>query len=107
MIAVKGGQASFSFAAEVPPKKGDHFLSYSDPAHSFTFSTNKVGPATITGNHVHFSGTAKLGKKGPTITFTVDAYDNSADGSSDQFFITASNGYSAGGSLTSGNIVIQ
>ena len=104
-ISVSGGQASFTFS-EQNGKPGHHFLSYSDPAHQFSFSTKKLSPVTVIGNHAHFTGTAKLGgKHGPTISFTVDVYDNGA--SNDQFFLSASNGYSAGGTLTSGNIFIH
>jgi hypothetical protein len=39
-------------------------------------------------------------------SFTVDAYDNGPNGAGDQFFVTISNGYSAGGALTSGDIDI-
>jgi hypothetical protein len=37
----------------------------------------------------------------------VSVTDNSSDGSTDTFSISLSNGYSAGGTLTSGNIQIQ
>ena len=104
-ISVSGGQATFDFS-EQNNKPHHHFLSYSDPAHQFSFSTKKLSPVTIIGNHAHFTGTAKLGgKHGPIITFTVDVYDNG--NSNDQFFIQASNGYSAGGTLTSGGIFIH
>ncbi len=45
-----------------------------------------------------------MGKHGK-ITFTVDVYDHGSSG--DQFFIATSNGYSRGGTLTSGNILIH
>ena len=80
-------------------------MSYSDPSANFSFRTNKLSLVTIIGNHAFFSGTAKLGKHGPTITFTVDVYDNGPSG--DTFSIMASNGYSAGGTLTSGGIAIH
>jgi len=48
-----------------------------------------------------------LDNGGGNVTFTVTAVDSSPDGTSDTFSITLSNGYSASGTLTSGNITIQ
>jgi hypothetical protein len=87
-------------------KKAHEDISYRDPINGITFSTKHVTSSSFIGNHVHFSGTAKLGKKRPTITFSVDVYDN-GPGTNDQFFINASNGYSAGGSLSSGSLAIH
>ena len=78
---------------------------YSDPANGFSFSTKKVNPVTIIGNHAQFSGTAKIGRQ--KLTFTVNATDNGNPGSADIFSINLSNGYSASGHLTSGNIWFQ
>jgi len=105
-ITVPGGMASFSFSRRLPVKKSHPSVTYSDPANGFSFNTRKLGPVTITGRHAHLSGTAKLGKKGPTINFTIDVADLSGDGSGDEFSINASNGYSASGVLTSGNIIV-
>jgi hypothetical protein len=98
--------ASFTFNLTLGAKKSKPSMSYSDPASSFAFNTKKLGPVTITGRHAHFTGTAKLGKKGGTISFTVDVMDLSVDGTADELSISASNGYSASGTLTSGNIVV-
>ena len=105
-IAVPGGEASFDFSAQTPLKSGPHFITYQDSVNNFSFSTNKITSVTFDGNHVTFSGTAKIGKK-KKISFTVNTYDNGPNGATDQFFISASNGYSAGGSLRSGQISIH
>lgn len=103
-IAVPGGQASFDFSGQTPLKSGPHFITYQDSANNFSFSTNKVKFITFNGNHVQFGGVIKIGKH--KYNFTVDAYDNGPNGLNDQFFINVSNGYSAGGFLTSGQISI-
>jgi hypothetical protein len=106
-FAVPGGQISFRFMEQRPVKKGHHQLHYLDPVSGFSIDTKNVAPASFNGNHAHFSGTGKSGKHKPAISFSVDVYDNSASGAGDQFFIRASNGYSAGGTLSSGNITIH
>lgn len=87
-------------------KRLHRFLQYQDPANHFSFDVKNLGPVTITGNHAQFSGRAKMSKHG-AVSFTVDAYDNGPTGANDQFFIHASNGYSAGGTLSSGDISIH
>jgi hypothetical protein len=105
-ITVLGGTASFRFSERLPAKKTHPFLAYSDPTNGFSFNTKKLGPVTITGRHAHFTGSAKLRKRTPAVTFTIEVADLSGDGTGDEFSIIASNGYSAGGTLTSGNIVV-
>ena len=104
-IAVPGGEASFDFSAQTPLTSGPHFINYQDPTNKFSFYTSKITSITFNGNHVQFSGTGKSHKR--KFTFTVDAYDNGPNGATDQFFISASNGYSAGGFLRSGQISIH
>ena len=70
-----------------------------------------LGPAKITslsinGNQAHFTGTVKLSRKS-TVSFTVDVIDNGTPGTFDSFSIQVSNGYSAGGTLSSGDISIR
>ena len=83
-------------------------LSYSDPAANLSFSTNKLSNLVISGNHVTFSGTAKIGRR-QTISFTVNLTDNGTPGTADTFSInvTGAASYSAGGTLTSGNIQLH
>ena len=104
-IAVSGGQASFNLSASHGKKnKIIGNFSYNDPAAGLNLNASKFSSFFITGNHAQVSGTAKMGKHGK-ITFTVDVYDNGPSG--DQFFLSTSSGYSAGGTLTSGNILIH
>jgi hypothetical protein len=107
------GQASFAIqgVGMVKGKKNKSKItgsfSYNDPAVPLTLSAGKVTSVTISGNHSSFSGTAKgSGKKGK-ISFTVNVTDNGLPGTSDTFSISLSNGYSASGNLTSGDISVH
>jgi hypothetical protein len=81
-----------------------NFFNYSDPAAGLNFKTTKIIGLTISGNHAQFSGTAKISRHG-SITFTVNVDD--FVGCPDQFSIQASNGYSAAGEVTNGEIAIH
>jgi hypothetical protein len=81
-------------------------FSYSDPSASLSLDTKKFSSLVITGNQAQFSGTAKVGKK-QKFSFTVNVTDNGNPGTADTFSISVSNGYSAAGTLTSGNIRFQ
>jgi hypothetical protein len=99
------GGASFSYS--VQRKKGSkETLTYSDPSSGISFSTKKITSLVFVGNEVTFSGSVKLGRKGPTVSFTVNAFDNGV-GSSDAFSIMLSNGYSNSGTLSSGMLFIH
>jgi hypothetical protein len=86
-------------------------FSYSDPAVPLNFSAKKITSLTITGNQASFGGTAKIPKtsvaRAQNITFTVSATDNGVPGTNDTFSISVSNGYSAIGNLTSGDILVH
>jgi hypothetical protein len=58
----------------------------------------------ITGNHVQFSGTAKISQH-TTVNFTVDVDD--FQNCPDAFTIRVSNGYMASGLVNSGDISIH
>jgi hypothetical protein len=109
-IAASGGQASFRLDAQRQKQKNKFKLkgsfSYSDPAAGISFSNGKLSSLTITGNHATVRGTAKLGRRN-NVSFTVDVTDNGTPGILDTFSVSLSNGYSAGGNLTSGNITIH
>ena len=91
---------------ELKKRKKLSFLSYTDSVHNFSFLTFKIDVLVIRGNHATFAGTIKLGNH-QTITFAVDVTDNGTPGTRDTFAITASNGYSASGTLTGGNIMLH
>jgi hypothetical protein len=81
-------------------------FSYSDSSAGLTLTAAKFSSLTITGNNAQFTGTAKVGKK-QKVSFTVNVMDNGDPGTADTFSISVSNGYSAAGPLTSGNIRLQ
>ena len=106
-IATSGGHGDFSMnVSRLNAGKTKGSFSYSDSSAQLFISTTKLSNLVITGNHATFSGTAKAGKK-QKLNFTVDVTDNGDPGSADTFSITVNNGYSAAGTLTSGNIKFQ
>ena len=105
------GQATFEINVRNDNKKGKTVgnFSYIDPAAGLSIVTSKISSLVITGNHAQFSGTAKQqggGKHKQKFSFTVNVTDN-GPGPSDTFSITVSNGYSASGNLTGGDIIVQ
>ena len=108
-IAVSGGQANFSFHVQPPGRKAPNFFSYSDPAAGVQLSApkKKINSLNINGNHAQFSGSVKLGSRRGTVSFTVNVDDFGNCPDPDHFSIQLSNGYSASGNLTSGDITIH
>jgi hypothetical protein len=105
-----GGQASFDLGVALQKTKKKTKLigsvMYNDPATPFSISSSKITSLTFSGNSAHITGTAKLSKKNQ-LSFTVDVIDNGSPGTNDFFSIQVSNGYSASGNLTSGDISIH
>lgn len=98
-------QAQCNFLAVLSAGRSRGNLTYHDEGAAIFISKAKVRSVTFTSNSADFSGTADFGG-GNRVTFDVSVTDNGA-GSSDTFFITLSNGYSAGGNLTEGDIEIR
>ena len=71
---------------------------YSDPVAGIGFGNRKLQRLTISGNHAHFTGTVRIARR--MRTFVVDV-----DDCPDTFTIRITNGYSAGGSLTTGDVI--
>ena len=80
-------------------------FSYDDPATPISFRSMKITSLSFNNNQAHFTGTAKIGRQ--KVTFSVDVTDNGTPGTNDFFSLHVSNGYSASGFLTSGNISVQ
>jgi hypothetical protein len=102
----QGDQASFNFHASQSGDRPSGSLSFSDPAAAISITKAKIRTLTFNGNSADLGGNARLGD-GTRVTYSVSVTDNSSDGSSDTFSISLSNGYSAGGTLTSGDITVQ
>ena len=80
-------------------------FTYSDPASHVSINSSSIATLTFNGNHAHFTG-PKVVRSG-TLSFTVDVTDNGVPGTNDIFSVHLSNGYSASGNLTSGDIQIH
>ena len=102
----QGDQATFNFHASQSGDRPAGSLSFSDPAAEISMTKAKIRTLTFSGNSAELGGTARLGD-GTRVTYRVSVTDNSSDRRLDTFSITLSNGYSAGGTLTSGDIRIQ
>ena len=104
-ITGQGDTARFVFRANLGRNRPSGSLSFSDPAAGIAISRARVRTLTFGGNSADLSGTARM-DDGNRVTYSVSVTDN-GDGNTDTFSISLSNGYSAGGTLTSGDIRIQ
>jgi hypothetical protein len=94
----------------LPASKGEKTgitggLSYSDSALGIFLASTRVTTLTINGNSAHIVGTGKNNRK--NVNFTVDVTDNGYPGNNDFFSIQLSNGYSASGNLTTGDLSVH
>ena len=101
----QGDEATFQFRAKQSDDRPTGSLSFSDPAAGISITETKVRTLTFNANSADLGGTARLGD-GTRVTYSVTVTDNSSDGSTDTFFINLSSGYSAGGTLSTGDIRI-
>lgn len=100
----QGNQVTFQFHAT---QSDDTYLgnfAFCDAAAGVCTQRGRVQSLTITGNSASFSGYVKL--DGKRVTFDASITDNGSGGNFDTISITLSNGYSASGTLTSGDIRI-
>ena len=102
----QGDQATFNFHARQSGNQSTGSFSFSDPAAGFSFTNAKIRRLSIDGSSAEFTGTADL-DGGRSVRFSVRVTDNDDAGSSDTFFMNLSDGYSAVGTLTSGDIRIH
>ena len=104
-IGGQGDQATFNFHATLSGDRPSGSITFNDPSAIVAIRKAKVRTLTFSGNTAALGGNARLGD-GTKVTYSVSVTDN-GDGSTDTFNISLSNGYSAGGTLTSGDISIQ
>jgi hypothetical protein len=100
----QGNEVTFNFHVNQPEgssSAGD--FSFCDPAAGVCITTGKTQSLSITGISAEFSGKARL-EDGTRVTFSVSVTDNGEPGRLDTISISLSNGYLAGGTLTSGDI---
>jgi hypothetical protein len=99
-----GNPVTFQFQASQSDDQYIGFLSICDAAADVCTKRGRVSSLTITGNTADFSGFVQL--HGQSVNFDASVTDNSGSGSPDTFSITMTNGYSASGTLTSGDILL-
>ena len=75
-----------------------------DAAAGLQLTNGRIETVAVTGNTAEFTGTARLSGGQGRVTFDVTVTDNGSGGTSDTIAVTLSNGYSASGTLTSGEI---
>ena len=102
----QGDEATFQFHAKQSDDRPTGSLSFSDPAAGISITETEVRTLTFNANSADMGGTERLGD-GTRVTYSVTVADNSSDGSTDTFSITLSNGYSASGTLLTGDIRIH
>ena len=105
-ISGQGDTATFNFRANLTGDRPSGSVTFRDAAAGVSMSKAKVRTLTFDGNSATLGGNGRL-SDGTKVTYSVTATDSSSDGSTDSFTISLSNGYSAGGTLTSGDITIQ
>jgi hypothetical protein len=81
-------------------------FSYNDPASGVSFQTSNISSLSFNDSHARFTGTARLTRTSQ-ISFFVDVTDDPTPGTVDSFSIQTGNGYTAGGTLTSGDLQIH
>ena len=102
-------QASFDLGLRLQKTKKKTKITgnvmFDDPATPLSFHSTKVTTLTFNGNQAHIAGRGKA--NGANVSFTVDVTDNGSPGTLDYFSIHLSNGYSASGNPTTGDIQIH
>jgi hypothetical protein len=100
----QGNEVSFSFRATQADDGSElgHFA-FCDPAAGVCIIKGVTQSLSITGNTAVLSGQARL-EDGSKVAFNVTATDNGEPETLDAMSISLSNGYSASGTLTTGEI---
>ena len=97
---------NFSLTADaksVDDVKGE--AHYQDKSAGLKFDSTNVTSLIITGNHATIRGHGTA--NGAGVDYRIDVDDAGEPGKSDRYAIQLSNGYTAGGVLGGGNIVIH
>ena len=102
----QGDRVTFHLRASQSDDRGSaDFFSFCDPAQGVCLTNAGIRSLSIDGNTAEVSGTARL-DDGTKVRYTVSVTDNGEPGTSDAISISLSDGYSAGGNLTTGDIRI-
>jgi hypothetical protein len=106
-INANGCTGTFEIIA-APAKKHGNFsgqADYQDTCAGISLTQTKITGLSIQGDEAVISGTGKVGKK-QKVSFTIFVFDLGAP-QTDFFEIFISNGYSASGYITSGDVAIK
>ena len=99
-------QITFQFrASQSAGSIGVDYFSFCDPVAAVCLTNAGIRNLSINGNVAEFSGRAQL-DDGTKVDYTVSATDNGKPGTSDTISIDLSDGYSARGTLITGDIRI-
>jgi hypothetical protein len=87
-------------------------FTYSDSSSGVSFTATKIVSLSLNGNSAQFvaqgpGGTTSGLQAKHQVTAIVNVTDNGPTGTSDTFSISLSTGYSAAGTLDSGNITVE
>ena len=99
-----GNSVTFQFKAAQSDNETLGYFSFCDEAAGYCTKRGRVTSLSFSDNSATFDGYVQLNAQ--RVTFTVTITDGGSTGP-DSIAITLANGYSANGTLTSGNITIQ
>ena len=106
-ITVTGGKATFGLTAQAKTGEPSGNLTYQDHVTGRTVKSTSITSVIVSGNCARILGTATVNGAG-AFGFDVTVCDNGEPGKdSDTFSITMSDGYSASGTLSGGNVQIH
>ena len=106
-INSQGGRVTFHFrASQSDDSSSADYFSLCDPAAGVCLTNAaRIRNLSINGNTAEFNGPAQL-NDGTKVQYTVSVTDNGKPGTLDTISINLSDGYSAGGTLITGDIRI-
>ena len=81
-------------------------MTYQDHVTGMTVKSTAITAVVVSATHARIFGKATINNTG-SFDFVVDVDDLGEPGTSDTFAIQMSNGYTAGGQLTGGNIQLH
>ena len=106
-VNVTNGKGSFAIVAltkSTGQPQGN--LTYQDHVLGMIVKSTQVTSVVVSGTHAQVYGKATINGAG-SYDFLVDLNDNGEPGTADTFHIQLSNGYTAGGTLTGGNVQVH
>lgn len=107
-ILVSGTRAHFSFEVKRKGPLGapEGKLAYDDRQNKVKVASESISSFEVVGNGAKFSGPCTINKQS-SHSFTVEVFDQGEAGTSDTFKITLDTGYTASGTLSTGNVQVK